>query len=477
MDWFTVDKEGLAALLERKGKASAVLELIQNAWDAYGTTLVTVTLTPHATARGRAELFVQDDSPDGFADLTHAFTLFAPSAKVHDETKRGRFNLGEKLVLAICDEALVASTKGAYRFDSKGRTSMPSHKRPKGSIFSARIRLTKADVAAVEALFFTLLPPPHVVTTFNGRELPQREYLRRFVTNLPTERADEDGILRKTRRNTEVRLYEPVGDEVPTIYEMGIPVVEYDGKYHADVQQKVPLTFERDNVTPAYLRELYVAIVNEAHDLLSATDASSTWVKAAVSDDRIEDAAVRAITVKRFGEKAVAYDPSDPQANAEAVLRGYTVVPGGSLSRNEWIQIKRAGVIRPAGQVTPSNSTMESSPDGVPPLDPSQWTDGMVTIAQYAARIGKELLGVDVKVHVYRMPFGERAAAWYGHGSLSFNLTVLGHSWFNHPDERRVDALLLHEFAHHRVSNHLSEAFHDEICRLGARLRDVAVRL
>ena len=474
MDWFTVDKEGLAALLERKGKASAVLELVQNAWDAPGVTTVSVTLTP--SGRGRAALVVEDDSPDGFADLTHAYTLFAPSAKVHDETKRGRFNLGEKLVLAICDEAEVVSTRGAFLFNHEGRKALRS-KRSAGSRFSATIRLTKEEQAEVEALFFQLIRPIGIYTSFNGVGLKHRTPVRSFEINLPTEKANEDGILSKTRRNTVVDLFEPVGDEVPHIYEMGIPVVEYDGKYHADVQQKVPLTFERDNVTPAYLRELYVAIVNEAHDLLTKEDVTEAWVKVAASDKDVSDAAVRDITVKRFGEKTVAYDPNDPQANAEATLKGYTVIHGGMLSGGEWANVKRAGIIRPAGQVTPSNSTMESSPDGIPPLDPAKWTEGMHHVGQYASRLGKELLGVDVRIYVYRMPFGQRAAAWYGHGSLSFNLTVLGHSWFNDPDERKVDALLLHEFAHHRVSNHLSEEFHDEICRLGARLRDVSVRL
>jgi hypothetical protein len=87
-DWFSVDKEGLAKLLERKGKASAVLELIQNAWDEKGVTQVTITLT-EAGVRGRSHLVVEDDAPDGFHDMTHINTLFAPSAKVTDATKRG----------------------------------------------------------------------------------------------------------------------------------------------------------------------------------------------------------------------------------------------------------------------------------------------------------------------------------------------------------------------------------------------------
>ncbi len=34
--WFNVDKKGLAKLLEQRGKAFAVFELVQNAWDAEG---------------------------------------------------------------------------------------------------------------------------------------------------------------------------------------------------------------------------------------------------------------------------------------------------------------------------------------------------------------------------------------------------------------------------------------------------------
>lgn len=471
MDWFAVDKEGLAALLERKGKSKAVLELIQNAWDAPGTTRVDVTLIPHATARGRAELLVEDDSPDGFADLTHAFTLFAPSQKVHDETKRGRFNLGEKLVLAICDDAVVASTTGSYRFGDDGRTKLRA-KRPTGSSFSARIRLTKAEVAEVEALFFQLIAPHGIVTTFNGETLPHRTPLRTFQVNLPTERADEDGILRKTRRNTWVSLYEVHGDQEPTIYELGLPVVDYDGKFHADVQQKVPLTFERDNVPAAYLRELYVAIVNEAHDLLDKDDVTETWVKEAASDGRTSDEAVRDITTKRFGEKAVAYDPSDPEANKEAVLKGYTVIHGGVLSGNEWLQVKRAGVLAPAGQVTPSRQVI-TSPDGTPPIPRDKWTPGMAKVADYAEWLAKWLIGRDVAVDFQRSP--QYFVAAYSPGHLTFNLQRLGHAWFDRPVLLNIDALLIHELAHDRVRDHLSEAFHDECCRLGAMLRNVTV--
>src|SRR2546430_1753241 len=98
MTWFTADKEGLAKILERRGKEFILFEALSNAWDT-NATKVEVSLRP-TDRRGIAELSIVDDDPNGFADLTHAYTLFAESNRKSDPTKRGRFNLGEKLVLA-----------------------------------------------------------------------------------------------------------------------------------------------------------------------------------------------------------------------------------------------------------------------------------------------------------------------------------------------------------------------------------------
>jgi DNA topoisomerase VI subunit B len=116
-NWFEVDKAGLAKILARKGLESAVFELIQNAWDEDGVTTVKVSL--ESIGHGRARLRVEDDAPAGFSDLSHAFTLFAESKKKANPEKRGRFNLGEKLVLAICSEAKIVTTSGLVLDDGR----------------------------------------------------------------------------------------------------------------------------------------------------------------------------------------------------------------------------------------------------------------------------------------------------------------------------------------------------------------------
>lgn len=367
MEWFSVDKEGLAGLLEGRGKHRAVLELVQNAWDEPGASSVTVTLATIPGRPGRSELVVEDDAPGGFADLTHAFTLFAPSGKKSDPTKRGRFNLGEKLVLALCDQAQVTSTRGGVRFDSDGRHELPE-RRQAGSEFRAVIRLDAPDVAEVVDALSTLIPPPGILTTVNGVTLESRDPASTFTATLRTEAADAAGALRATRRSTAIRLFKPAAGETPHLYEMGIPVVETDLPWHVDVSQKVPLDFERTNVTPAYARELRVVVLNETASQLTSEQASSGWAKEAAGDPRASDTAVSSVITKRFGPKVVSYDPSDPQANAEAVLKGYTVVTGGSLSKGEWEQARRCGAIKPAGQVTPSNATVKTAVGGTPPM-------------------------------------------------------------------------------------------------------------
>src|SRR3984957_15096987 len=97
-NWLDVDMEGMRKVLERRGKQLAIYELVQNGWDE-DVTKVEVTLT--RPQNGSSELAVSDDSPEGFRDLTDAYTMFAESYKKTDPEKRGAFNVGEKYVLAL----------------------------------------------------------------------------------------------------------------------------------------------------------------------------------------------------------------------------------------------------------------------------------------------------------------------------------------------------------------------------------------
>ena len=63
MNWFEVDKDGLAKLVDKRGKSFVIFELLQNAFDEQGVTNVNVRLGM-IPGRPLASLEVIDNSPN-----------------------------------------------------------------------------------------------------------------------------------------------------------------------------------------------------------------------------------------------------------------------------------------------------------------------------------------------------------------------------------------------------------------------------
>lgn len=353
--WFEIDKDGLAAILERRGKAFALAELVSNAWDS-GTDAVAITMTP---LDGRPAVHVHvEDWGEGFADLSHAYTMFAKSRRAGDAEKRGRFCLGEKLVLACCHKATITSTGGSVEFDGgKRRTSKRC--RPHGTLFEADMRMTRAEHEDAVAFLRRMIPP--VSTVLDGVEIARPDSLCRFTARLPTEIADADGNLRRTMRQCEVEVYD--GADGGEVLELGVPVVECDMPYRVNVAQKIPLNMDRDNVTPAFLKALQAAVLNEMHDRLDAEEACEAWVVEAAADPRASTEAVGSVVRQRFGERAVIAVPGDPLANAQAEANGYTVVHGGAMSSGLWANVRKGGALLPSSKVFPTPTAVQRSED------------------------------------------------------------------------------------------------------------------
>jgi hypothetical protein len=471
--WFDVDKAGLSKQAEQQGKGRLVGELVQNALDEPGVTQIAVTL---ALVPGRplAELQVEDDSPEGFRDLSHAYTLFAESYKRGNPEQRGQFNIGEKMLLAVCESACISTTKGTVVFTDEGRIEKPRQKRDRGSVFQGSIKMTREEYPLVCDYLRSLLLPENVVVTFNGDRLLPRKPLRMFDASLETMVADDQGVMRLRVRKTQVGVYETLPGEVPSLYEMGLPVVETGDKWHVSIAQKVPLNRDRDNVRPACLQAVRVAVLNAAFDLLTTDEeATAAWCKLAGSDERCSDRAIKHLIRLRFGEKVASPDPSDIEAMKRFQSEGGTIVVG--LSKGEWANVRRSGAVQPAGQICPTAKPYSADPNTKPvDLIPEEnWTEAMKNLATYARFLGEELMGVKLVVSVVRTT--NNFSACYGAGRLDFNLFRLGHKWFEQGVTEDVDWLLIHEFGHQYSSDHLSAEYHDALCRLGARLKRLAL--
>lgn len=471
-EWFTVDRKGLARKLSRKTKAFAIFELVQNAWDATAVTTVKIATRWH---KGKLTLSVEDNSPIGFQDLSHAYTLFAPSKKEANPLQRGRFNAGEKFVFSLCDTAVIRSTTGTITFSQKGRVHSQA-KTQLGTLVECTIPMSREEAQELELAVKGLLSPENIATFHNGIPLKLQTPVVSFTTKLKTEQANDAGILRQVDRTTTVQVYR--AQTAGWIYEMGIPVMETGDPWHYNVQQKVPLTIDREAVPPSFVRSLRVQVVNHCRAYFTTEIYNQPWVAEAIEHTSCTAEAVKDYMQARFTDRRVAYDPTDQEANKLAVSKGYTVVYGNTLSGTAWKRVKAERAILPAGQVTPSPKPF--SP-GAPPFKLlSTITPEMERVKQYAQALAKLVLNSNITV-TFADDRGWFPAAVYGpSGQLIFNVAQLGKGWFDlaskpeSENRERINRLLIHEWGHHYESDHLSSEYHEALCQIGAKLVEIA---
>lgn len=481
---FTVDIKGMGEEARRRGLFALLFELWSNAVDEDGVHFVSMTIRD-TDKRGMYEIRVQDDAPNGFQRLSDAYTMYAPSKKRGNAEKRGMFNIGEKYVIAACvasgGSVDIISTTGWLKFDVAGRHVIGQrHKRNSGTVFTGTLRTNRQEVNEALEMMARVIVPDHIDATLNGETLIHRTPLTSFEATLPTWIEGDDGSMSRTARKTRVTLYEPLPNAPAMLFDQGVPVVETGDQLDVCVWQRVLLSQTRDNVTPGYLTQIRSLVLNAAVAADAITDteqANAVWVRQAAGDERTSDEAIHKIMDLRFGAKRVSYDPSDPEANLRAVHDGYKVVYGPNLSGDEWANVRRAGAIQPAGQVTPGHNP--PPPGDGPPyrlVPPEQYAPGMAAIVEHARRMAQALLGYDISVRVIIEPIRRRdMGAEFGGGRLTFNVGTLGYKWFERDiSDPAVNDLLIHELAHH-YGSHLSKQYDDALSDLGARMVKLAL--
>lgn len=470
--WFTVDTHGLAKLVDGKNKVFILYELVSNAWDTDASQVnINVTQAGH----GLVQVVVHDDNPKGFTNLDHAYTLFAESEKKDASEKRGRFNLGEKLVLALCKEAKISTTTGVVTFGAKGRTChKPNPEHKSGSTFTGLFKMTKAQMNEMVEDFKLVLPPITCTTTINGVELGNTNPLVSFSAKLPTVIGDNEGVLRKTIRKTSVELF-PLkdGETEGYLYEMGIPVVTSGMPVHCNIHQKVPLSMERDAVHPSYLRDARAHVLNHYAALLTEEETTKDWVAQALESPLVDTAAVKLTVLTRFGSKTVVFDPSDQEANHKAASHDFTVVRGNTFSKEAWENVRKAEALPAAGKVFPTFGK------GAPSIFPFEMTADMQKVCTLAKRLAHKLLGVDLTVNFHSNDGGYNALyskTSQTRGVMTFNVHPLGASWFNLSNNLvNILDLIIHELGHHTEASHLSIRYADAVTSLGAKAVNLAL--
>src|SRR5207247_3593357 len=182
----------------------------------------------------------------------------------------------------------------------------------------------------------------------------------------------------------------------------------------------------RESIKSSFLYQVRIAVVKRMHGQLTAEYVNSEWAETAIASPDCDTQAVQSYLSRRFGDKRVSFDPSDPEANKLAVSQGYTVVHGSMMSSAAWQNAKTANAILPAGQVTPGPKvwTGEDDPNAAVFRDwipESKWTAGMRQIADFARAMAEKVLNREISVKFCATPHHLGAASYGPSGALVFN--------------------------------------------------------
>ncbi len=143
MGMFDLSTKGFKQVFADRSVSRMIEELVANAFDE---NVARVDVTFEHLGRQEYRLKVTDDNPTGFADLRDAYTVFAPSKKKEDPTKRGRFCFGEKWVIARCQEVIITSTGGRVIFDvANDQRSRSPKATERGTVVECWLRTTNDE--------------------------------------------------------------------------------------------------------------------------------------------------------------------------------------------------------------------------------------------------------------------------------------------------------------------------------------------
>jgi hypothetical protein len=304
------------------------------------------------------------------------------------------------------------------------------------------------------------LPPRGIDFLVDGNSVPYRNPYKKFRVTLLTDIQKENRMVR-TYRETKIWLYVADGDAY--LYEMGLPICKIDCSYHIDIQQKVPMSTDRDKVSQGYLQNVFALVLNEIHEDISSEESSESWIKEAVSCKWVSQEAVRSIVKSRYGNKVVVATPGDRYSVDEALSRGYKVVYGSELSSKEWENIRKAEAIQSSSARFPTDFADDA--------ESVERSDNMIKVEELAKRIAKRCLGIDIRVQFLKW---SGIGAQYGHRILTFNVKKLGRRYFDPPISAWIIDLIIHELAHEK-GLHIETAYHSCLTKMAGQLVIIAL--
>lgn len=459
-NWFEVDKNGLNEMFANFPAERMVAELVQNSWDCDKAKECKVVIMPN-TGPGMkyTEVTVVDDNPDGFKNLQDAYTLFRSTDKREDPTKRGRYNLGEKIVLARAVNGLITTTTGAIEFDGEGRKNRPSLKTKSGSVVSIQFKKwSDKEVKTTLEFLQKLYVPEGINFHVQGKVVDYTPPMKVSKVKMATEYLKPDGsgnmVMTKTTRVTELWFYPKRFDQAH-LYEMGLPVCEIDGRFDVNVQQKIPLSQDRTLVPQSYIQDIYAEMLMALGDLIEPGDLGETHIRTAMEDERIDPATCARLFKQQFGDKAVLDNPFDPDSNQEAARSGSTLVSTKTFGAAINSKLRQAGIQTSTESFCRDRGILEQTGLGMPEgfKEVKNESEAMINLRKYVQMMVENFYGKK-NFTVCFANWAGNTAALYEHGNrITFNTMCTTKKHMEKPVSL-LTATCLHELAHCMGNGH-----------------------
>lgn len=471
---FEVDVKGYRQLNSRKPKQFIIRELLANCFDEK----ITECKVKLSYEGRKATIVVEDDSPEGFIDLRHAFTLYADTRKRSDLNVRGRFNEGNKFAISLSDYSRIITTTGAVEFDlleEERRTLRRT--RDIGSEVMMVVKMTKDEYTQCIAYCYNIMPPANIKFILDIENPSEetapinffyKEPFKIFRAKLKTEVKDnETGEMKFTLNEADVHIHKKdATNGVAYVFEMGIPICEIDCDFSIDVQQKVPLSQDRDKVDGKYLKNIYAEVLNQTHEEITESTASNSWVRSAIETGKVTKEAVDNVVEERYGDKVVIANPFDKVSIDDAKANGYRLVYSSELSGEELNSIKAHGAIS-------TSSDLFGHTYGVGDhVTPSKT---QLKVFALAERISTLFLPFKASSTIVRMKGSNSPLATFPvKGTLiTFYDNMIPKEWWEADENGFVKLkmldLIIHEMCHH-FGMHCDRPYLDAITKLGSQV-------
>ena len=206
MSMLEVDTKGLRELQKGKPLTFIINELCQNVFDEQSTKCI-IDIVYNSNQK-LISVRVEDDNPEGFKDITHAYTLFRHTEKRLNPEQRGRFNLAEKQIAVCSEKTTIKTTKGTIILDTINdkRIELDEY-RKEGSEILVILKGTKKQYDEMIEHTKKIICPKDIEYIVNGNKMPKTDIYKSFKAKLLTELL-KNGIMVKDTRKTSVNLVE-----------------------------------------------------------------------------------------------------------------------------------------------------------------------------------------------------------------------------------------------------------------------------